>query len=168
MIDELADAIASTHQNTHHLALVGIANGGIPLALDMQKKLEKKMGRSLPLGTVNISFQRDDIGRNPIPKMAEHTSLPFAIDQSSILLIDDVLFTGRTVRAGMNEIFDQGRPARIELAILYDRGDRRLPIEPNFKGFSEKLDPRDTVKVHIDPEDANHHRIDILPHEQRV
>ena len=90
--------------------------------------------RRPPLGFIDVSFYRDDIGRNGLKPEVKRTELPFDVEGATIVLVDDVLYTGRTVRAAMNELFDYGRPARVELAVLVDRGGRELPVEPTYVG----------------------------------
>jgi pyrimidine operon attenuation protein/uracil phosphoribosyltransferase len=102
------------------------------------------------LGVVDIAFHRDDIGQRPIPLTSASTDLPFAIDEATIILADDVYFSGRTARAALNEIFDQGRPAQIELAVLCERSGRRLPIVPDHVGFVLETTPEQRVEVKLD------------------
>lgn len=164
-IDALVDKLATTHRECKNLVVAGIANGGIALAHCITAKLSAKLGREIPCGTVNITFQRDDIGQKPIPKITEPTELPFDIRNTTLLLVDDVLFTGRTARAALNEIFDQGRPSRVELVILFDRGNRRLPIQPDHVAFTQTLDAKANVRVTIDCKQPDHNLIEIIPHE---
>lgn len=133
-----------------HLAVIGIANGGIDLARCLARKLSESLGRSVPCGIANIAFQRDDIGQKPIPKIAAPTEFPFSMNRATVLLVDDVLFTGRTVRAALNEIFDQGRPAQVKLITLFDRGNRRLPVHADYTGFQQATDPQAKVQVRFD------------------
>ena len=145
--------------------VVGIANGGLQMTDYFSQRLQDALGQSIPKGVVNTAFQRDDIGQQPIPKMGNPTELPFDVNNANIFLIDDVLFTGRTVRAAINEIFAQGRPASVKLVILYDRGHRKLPIQPDFIGFRHHVDPRHTVRVNINNENFSENCIEIIPHE---
>ncbi|MHB1101021.1 MAG: bifunctional pyr operon transcriptional regulator/uracil phosphoribosyltransferase PyrR [Burkholderiales bacterium] len=116
--------------------LVGIHTGGAWLA----EELHRMLGLSTPLGMLDISFYRDDFERIGLHPEVKPSDIPFDVDGADILLVDDVLFTGRTVRAAINEIFDYGRPARIRLAVLVDRGGRELPIEARFTGIRLDLD----------------------------
>jgi len=109
--------------------VLGIANGGIPLA----RRLGARLGIRR-VGDLDISFHRDDIGKHPIPKEFTPTLLPGDVNGASVLLVDDVLFSGRTVKAALDELFDHGRPGRVELAVLVDRGSRTLPIVADFSG----------------------------------
>jgi pyrimidine operon attenuation protein / uracil phosphoribosyltransferase len=108
--------------------LVGIWSGGAWLA----ERLQVDLGRSGAAGVISSTLHRDDFGSRGMASGTDATKLPFAIDGSRILLIDDVLYTGRTIRAVINELYDFGRPARVELAVLVDRGGRELPIQPAF------------------------------------
>jgi pyrimidine operon attenuation protein/uracil phosphoribosyltransferase len=149
-LENLVEQIVARHRDTADLAVAGIANGGIAFSRKLTQQLALRLCRDVPLGVVNIAFHRDDIGQHPIPLQSMATDLPFAIDDATIILADDVQFTGRTARAAVNELFDQGRPARVELAVLCERGGRRLPIVPDYVGF--KLDTTDAqrVEVHLD------------------
>jgi pyrimidine operon attenuation protein/uracil phosphoribosyltransferase len=160
-IHNLATDLADMHAETENLCIVGIANGGVPLARSLQVKLAAKLGKDIPYGTADISFHRDDIGHNPIPKETGSTQILADVEGATILLVDDVLFTGRTARAAINEVFDLGRPDRLELVILYDRGGRKLPVQPDYRAFHHEH-PRETrVSVTLDPENPANHRIEI-------
>ena len=160
-IDNLAEDLADLHSETSQLSIVGISNGGIPLAKVLQSKISSKLERDIPLGVVDISFHRDDIGRNPIPKEMEITNILTGVDGATILLVDDVLFTGRSVRAAINEIFDLGRPDRVELVILYDRGGRKLPIQADHRAFYYEHKREDLIDVTLDPEKPENHNFKI-------
>jgi pyrimidine operon attenuation protein/uracil phosphoribosyltransferase len=148
-LERLAAGIFERHAATAELWLVGIANGGVPVAARLRKALEAR-GRPVRLGTVDISFHRDDIGRNPIPKESTPTSLPGDVTGATVVLVDDVLFTGRTVKAALDELFDHGRPSRVELAVLADRGGRTLPIAADYAGLSVTAAAGETVAVVLD------------------
>ena len=123
--------------------LVGIHTGGVWIA----ERLRPLLGINEPLGSLDISFYRDDfsrIGMNPQVKPSE---LPFDVDARHIILVDDVLYTGRTIRAALNEIFDYGRPDSVLLATLVDRGGRELPIEPNAVGVRIELASDENIKL---------------------
>lgn len=112
------------------VALIGIHSGGAWIA----ERLHRDLALARPLGTLSTAFHRDDYGRRALPAEMKATALPFEVAGADIVLVDDILYTGRTVRAAMNELFDYGRPARIELAVLLDRGGRELPIEARYCG----------------------------------
>lgn len=131
----LADKLRSAvKENT---ALVGIHTGGAWLA----ERLHRELGLSLPLGTLDISFYRDDFDRIGLHARVKPSDIPFEVEGGDIILVDDVLYTGRTIRAAMNELFDYGRPSRIQLAALIDRGGRELPIAPQYIGAVLELPP---------------------------
>jgi len=130
-------------------ALVGIHSGGAWVA----QKLWQQLGGALPLGTLDISFYRDDFSSVGLHPQVRPSDIPFAVDDAHIILIDDVLHTGRTVRAAMNELFDYGRPAAIELAVLIDRGGRELPIAADLVGAHLDLAPNQNIQVTLDPND---------------
>ena len=137
--------------------MLGIANGGIPVARRLCARLGIKR-----VGDLDISFHRDDIGKHPIPKEFTPTLLPGDVNGASVLLVDDVLFTGRTVKAALDELFDHGRPATVELAVLVDRGGRRLPVAPDFVGMSLAAADDEDVVVTLGDVPARD-RIDIRP-----
>ena len=110
------------------IRLVGIVSGGAWIA----ERLARDLGVTAPVGALDVSFYRDDFARQGLKSSVKPSHIPFDVQGADIVLVDDVLFTGRTVRAAMNELFDYGRPARIELAALIDRGGRELPIQPAF------------------------------------
>lgn len=111
-------------------ALVGIHTGGVWLA----ERLHHEMAGALPLGTLDVSFYRDDFDKIGLHSQVERSKIPFEVEGAHILLVDDVLHTGRTIRAAINELFDYGRPASISLAALVDRGERELPIAAQYTG----------------------------------
>jgi pyrimidine operon attenuation protein/uracil phosphoribosyltransferase len=130
LIVRLADAIAPTL--TPDTVIVGIHTGGVWVA----ERLHAMLKCTLPLGTLDISFYRDDFSRIGLHPQVKPSSLPFDLEGRDILLVDDVLHSGRTVRAAMNELFDYGRPASIRLAVLVDRGGHELPIRPDYTGLT--------------------------------
>jgi pyrimidine operon attenuation protein / uracil phosphoribosyltransferase len=144
-IERLAAAISEQHPPTDRLLLLGIANGGIELARRLAKPLKARTG------TLDISFHRDDIGQNPIPKEFAPTQIPADVNGAAVILVDDVLFSGRTVKAAMDELFDHGRPAKVELAVLVDRGGRLLPIAADFVGLRLDVAAQEKVVVTLQP-----------------
>jgi pyrimidine operon attenuation protein/uracil phosphoribosyltransferase len=125
------------------LLVIGIHTGGVWIA----ERLRQRLGVTAPLGELNIAFYRDDFSRIGIHPEVRPSRLPFTIDDRHLILVDDVLHTGRTIRAAMNEIFDWGRPASISLAVLVDRGGRELPIQPDVAGKSLGLKDGQHVKL---------------------
>lgn len=129
----LAEEIVERHRGTEGLLLVGIRRGGVPLAELLAKLLLEQTGCVIPVGSVDISLYRDDASTSlPNPRIGP-TQLPIAIEGRKVVLCDDVLFTGRTVRAAVDALLDYGRPAQIELAVLLDRGGRELPIQADYR-----------------------------------
>jgi pyrimidine operon attenuation protein/uracil phosphoribosyltransferase len=164
-IERLAAAIEARHGRASGLLLLGIANGGIPLARRLGARLGIKR-----VGDLDISFHRDDLGRHPVPKEFTPTLLPGDVNGATVVLVDDVLFTGRTVKAALDELFDHGRPAKVELAVLVDRGDRRLPIVADFTGTSVSAAGDKDVLVTL-RDDPSLDRIEIrprAPHDRRA
>ncbi len=123
--------------------LVGIHTGGVWLA----ERLHQALGIQLPLGTLDVSFYRDDFNKKGLRRNVKSSDIPFDIDGCNLVIIDDVLYTGRTIRAAMNELFDYGRPASIRLAALVDRGGRELPVAADFVGATMTVPPEDTVEL---------------------
>ena len=148
-IERIASAIATRHATTDRLLLLGIANGGIVLAARLAERL-KKAGLRPGTGTIDISFHRDDIGRNPIPKEFSPTIIPHDVNGATVILVDDVLYSGRTVKASLDELFDHGRPTRVELAVLDDRGGRRLPDSADYTGLTVAATEAEKIVVSLD------------------
>jgi pyrimidine operon attenuation protein/uracil phosphoribosyltransferase len=115
------------------VALVGIHRRGAPLATRLQRLISEVVGQEIPLGSIDIAFYRDDLATREAPEVRA-SDLPFRLDDHTVVLVDDVLYTGRTVRAAIEALFDYGRPARVQLAVLADRGHRELPIRPDYVG----------------------------------
>jgi pyrimidine operon attenuation protein / uracil phosphoribosyltransferase len=147
-IDRLALAISNRHPRAEKLLLLGIANGGVILAKRLAEKLPNTRA-----GTLDISFHRDDISRHPIPKEFAPTHIPVDVHGATVILVDDVLFSGRTVKAALDELFDHGRPTKVELAVLIDRGHRRMPLAADYVGLT--LTTLATQKVVVTLDDAN-------------
>ncbi|MCF7688884.1 MAG: bifunctional pyr operon transcriptional regulator/uracil phosphoribosyltransferase PyrR [Cephaloticoccus sp.] len=150
-INRLAESISLRHPTPRSLILLGIANGG----LELTRRLAAKLGVTRT-GTIDISFHRDDIGLNPIPKELVPTCISTDVQGATVILVDDVLFSGRTVKAALNELFDHGRPGKVELAVLVDRGGRKLPVAPDYAGLILDPDPADKVVVRLDPTTPQH------------
>jgi pyrimidine operon attenuation protein / uracil phosphoribosyltransferase len=132
-------------QASENVALVGIFTGGVWLAERLREAL------SVPMGTLDVSFYRDDFGTRGLSPNAKRSDIGFEVQGRHIILVDDVLYTGRTIRAAMNELFDYGRPASIRLAVLVDRDRRELPIAAQFVGATLSLPEDDTLVLERDP-----------------
>ena len=161
-IEKIAGDIAATHSGTKTLVLAAVANGGIALSELLRDRLLESHGLQTHSATIDISFHRDDIGVNPISKEVESTSLVQNPEDATIILIDDVIFSGRSVRAALSEVHALGRPQKVELAVLVDRGNRRLPIEPNYRGISESTTIDEKVEVHLFQKNPEKSHVDIL------
>ena len=154
---KLAGDIVSCHASTREkvsLVLIGIHRRGVPLAKRLKAIIEKKIKRNLPLGTLDITLYRDDldtVGHLPIVK---NTDIPFDLTDKSVVLVDDVLFTGRTIRSALNELAEFGRTRRIQLAVLIDRGHRELPICADYVGKSVQTRPDEIVMVRLKETDG--------------
>ena len=143
----MALEILETRRRTEDLALVGIHSRGVYLAKRLQANIFELDDVQLATGDIDITLYRDDwtqIDQQPIVKATE---IPFSVDGKEIILVDDVLFTGRTIRAAMDALIDFGRPNRIELAVLIDRGHRELPIQGNYTGKYVKTKRSETINV---------------------
>lgn len=141
MADELQVRIQSLA--SEDVLMIGIHTGGVWIA----QRLNQRLNLSQPLGTLDISFYRDDFSRIGMNPQVKPSTLPVAVEDRHIILVDDILHTGRTIRAAMNEIFDYGRPASILLAVLGERSGRELPIQPDVVGTHLSLDSHEHVKL---------------------
>jgi len=143
LIDKMAGEIKQQLTVDARTVMVGIHTGGVWVAQALQRKLALQE----PLGVLDISFYRDDFTRIGMNPQVRPSSLPFSLDARPIILVDDVLHTGRTIRAAMNELFDYGRPASVTLAVLVERSGRELPIQANVVGLHLPLGPGEHVKL---------------------
>lgn len=153
-LSRIASEIIEANGGTEEVALVGIRSRGVPLALRLSERLAKAEGRPIPVGALDITLHRDDLlaaGRQPI---VQSTEIPFGVEAKVIVLVDDVLFTGRTVRAALDALVALGRPRKIQLAVLVDRGGRELPIDANFVGRAADVGPGEEVKVRLKETDG--------------
>lgn len=165
VIQRIAHEIVERNKGTEDLALIGIRRRGVPLAERVRKAIQQIEGVEVPLGVLDITLYRDDLRTISPQPLVRSTKLPFEIEDRVLVLIDDVLFTGRTVRAALEAIMDYGRPRVIQLAVLVDRGHRELPIRADFVGKNVPTSHRENVTVHLremDKEDV------ILIEEQEV
>jgi pyrimidine operon attenuation protein / uracil phosphoribosyltransferase len=137
------------------IALVGIHTRGVPLARRLRRLIEERAGVSVPLGAVDITFHRDDVsvrgGEAPLhaQPVVRATELDFPPEGTTCILVDDVLYTGRTIRAAIEALFDYGRPARVQLAVLVDRGHRELPIRPDYVGKNLPTSHGERIQVQL-------------------
>src|ERR687885_313950 len=135
------------------LAIVGIHRRGAVLAARVHALVEGLLDAPVPLGDIDISFYRDDVGIRPAP-VVHASHIEFPVDATTVVLVDDVLYTGRTVRAGIDALFDYGRPHRVQLAVLTDRGHRELPIRPDYVGKNLPTARAERVNVRVEELDG--------------
>jgi pyrimidine operon attenuation protein/uracil phosphoribosyltransferase len=153
IITESAKAIFSDIEKTDNFAIIGIHTRGVELADRIRRELEKLSGKEIKHGTLDISFYRDDLTtRGKLPVLKE-TLIEFNINKKNILLVDDVLFSGRTTKAALETLTTFGRPFTIKLFVLVDRGGRELPIQPDYCGFKVDTTQDDQVKVRLSATD---------------
>src|SRR5437764_4259751 len=139
-LSRIAHEIIEANPDLDEIALVGIQTRGVPLARRLARLIEERAGAAPDLGAVDITFYRDDVhvrgGEAPLhaQPVVRETQLDFPLEGRTVVLVDDVLYTGRTIRAAIDALFDYGRPARVQLAVLVDRGHRELPIRPDYIG----------------------------------
>jgi pyrimidine operon attenuation protein/uracil phosphoribosyltransferase len=148
----IAHEIAERNEQSTEVALVGIPVGGDVLAARLGKILEDIWKHPVPVGVLDVSMHRDDLDRRAAPKVYP-TVMPFDVNGKTIVLVDDVLFSGRTTRAAMDALNDFGRPKKIQLAVLVDRGHRELPIRADFVGKNVPTAPDEKVSVHVGEKD---------------
>ena len=139
---------------SQQLAIVGIHRRGAPLAARLRELVADLLGADLPLGDVDIAFYRDDVALRPSAPVVHASHIDFPLEARTIVIVDDVLYTGRTVRAAIDAIFDYGRPARVQLAVLADRGHRELPIRPDYVGKNLPTAREEHVNVRVEELDG--------------
>src|SRR5258706_6587646 len=153
-LTRIAHEIVERHREIARLVLVGIRTRGVPLAQRLQAKVKGIDGTELPLGILDINLYRDDITWVGPSAILKETIIHFPIDERRVILVDDVLFTGRTVRAALDGLMDFGRPKSIELAVLVDRGHRELPIRADYVGKNVPTSLEEMVQVLLHEEDG--------------
>jgi pyrimidine operon attenuation protein / uracil phosphoribosyltransferase len=153
-IRRIALQVLEKNHEARGLAIVGIYTCGVDVARRIHRIIEKHAAQPVPFGSLDINLYRDDwslISQNPVVKT---TDLPFEVDHTNLILVDDVIFTGRTIRAAMDAIMDYGRPETIQLAALVDRGGRELPIQPDFVGMTTTIQANERIKVLLAGDDG--------------
>jgi pyrimidine operon attenuation protein/uracil phosphoribosyltransferase len=156
-ITRIAHEILEKNKGTEGLVLVGIRRRGVPLAERLARQIEAIEGRRIPVGSLDITLYRDDLTLRSDHPVVHRTEVPFSVQGKKVVLVDDVLYTGRTVRAALDAIMDLGRPALIQLAVLVDRGHRELPIRADYVGKNVPTSRREIIHVKLretDDEDA--------------
>jgi len=155
-LTRMAHEIVERNRDLRDLALVGIRTRGVPLAARLRANLREITGQDLPVGALDITLYRDDLMRQAVAPqpLVRRTEIPFSIDDRKILLVDDVLYTGRTVRAGLDALIDFGRPKAIQLVVLVDRGHRELPIKADYVGKNVPTSARESIRVRLQETDG--------------
>ncbi len=152
-LHRLAHEIVEKSGGTNDLALVGIRRRGVPLAERLVRIVRSASGAEIPVGALDITLYRDDLSMVAPQPVVQSSEIPFSVDDQVIILVDDVLYTGRTIRAAMNGLFDLGRPRRVQLCVLIDRGHRELPIEASFVGRYVQTSDTEIIEVRLDEVD---------------
>jgi pyrimidine operon attenuation protein/uracil phosphoribosyltransferase len=150
-LTRIAHEILERNRGLDELALVGIRTRGVPLARRLARALKEINGDDVPTGALDITLYRDDLMRHPVgpQPLVRRTEIPFSIDDRKILLVDDVLYTGRTIRAALDALIDFGRPRAIQLIALVDRGHRELPIKADYVGKNLPTSLKQSVQVRL-------------------
>jgi pyrimidine operon attenuation protein/uracil phosphoribosyltransferase len=143
----LAHEVLERTTELEKLVFIGVRRRGVPLAHRLGQKIESLEGRKIPVGILDINLYRDDLSTVASQPVVNATDIPFSVTGKDVILMDDVLYTGRTVRAALDALFDQGRPARVQLLVLVDRGWRELPIEASFVGRKVQTDANEIIEV---------------------
>ena len=149
VLSRLTHEILEKNKGAEDIVLVGIMTGGVPLSKFIKEKVQAIEGVDVPSGYVDITLYRDDLSRAGYQPRLKRTEIPFSIDEKKVILGDDVLFTGRTIRAAMDALIDFGRPKNIQLAVLVDRGHRELPIRADYVGRNVPTSRNETVDVMV-------------------
>ncbi|NOY65423.1 MAG: bifunctional pyr operon transcriptional regulator/uracil phosphoribosyltransferase PyrR [Nitrospirae bacterium] len=148
-LSRIAHEIVEKNRDLAQLCLIGIQRGGVHLARRLAGKIREYEGHMVPCGSLDISLYRDDINIRKEQPVVRRTEIDFDINDKTVILVDDVLFTGRSIRAAMDALMDMGRPSRIQLAVLIDRGHRELPIRPDFVGKNVPTSLKEIIEVQL-------------------
>ena len=151
-LTRIAHEIAERNEQSAEVALIGIPKGGVPLAQRLEKILAEIWGHPVPTGSLDVSMHRDDLDRRAAPNI-HPTEIPFDVNGKTVVLVDDFLFSGRTTRAALDALNDFGRPKKIQLAVLIDRGHRELPIKADFVGKNVPTAASEKVQVRLGEKD---------------
>lgn len=152
-LKRISHEILERNKGCENICLIGIKRRGIPIAQKIAENILAIEGKEVPIGTLDIKYYRDDLVRQSEEPVIHKTQIPFDIHGKTVILTDDVLFTGRTVRAAMEALMEHGRPARVQLAVLIDRGHRELPIRGDYIGKNVPTSRSEHIEVNIPPYD---------------
>ena len=155
-LTRIAHEIVERNKGIEDVALIGVRRRGVPIAKRIARSLREITGQDLPTGALDITLYRDDLMRHVVgpQPVVRRTEIPFSIDERRILLVDDVLYTGRTTRAALDALIDFGRPRSIQLIVLVDRGHRELPIKADYVGKNLPTAPDESVQVRLQETDG--------------
>ena len=154
VLTRVAHEIVEKNKGTAELVLVGLRSRGVDLARRLSERLKEIDGVDVPVGALDITLYRDDLGKGGPQPAVRRTEIPFSIENKKVILVDDVLYTGRTIRAAMDGLMDLGRPRTIQLAVLVDRGHRELPIRADYVGKNVPTAKTEQVQVMLQEEDG--------------
>jgi pyrimidine operon attenuation protein/uracil phosphoribosyltransferase len=157
----LAHEVVERTSGAVNLGMIGIRRRGVPIAQRLAKAIQGVTGKQIPIGVLDITLYRDDLSLVAAQPVVQSTDIPFEVDGMDLILVDDVLYTGRTIRAAMNGLFDLGRPKRIRLCVLIDRGHRELPIEASFIGRRVETSDTEIIEVRLNEVD-NEERVMVM------
>jgi len=153
-ITRLAHEIIERFPGGRNLVLIGLRTRGVTLAERLRRLIEAAEGVGIPLGALDITLYRDDVGRIEHQPVVQGTDIQFDVSAKEVILVDDILYTGRTARAALDALMDLGRPKRIQLAVFIDRGGRELPIQPDFVGKVLSVRPEQRIKLRLQDVDG--------------
>ena len=145
----MAHEIVERNHSVENISIIGLQTGGEPFATKLAELLSEISGTTVPRGLLDVSFYRDDLSRNPIPKSTA-TTIDHDLTDRTVVLVDDVLFTGRTIRSALNALSDWGRPRSVQLAVMIDRGHRELPIRPDYVGKNLPTSLDEAIVANLD------------------
>ncbi|MGH7382167.1 MAG: bifunctional pyr operon transcriptional regulator/uracil phosphoribosyltransferase PyrR [Candidatus Methylomirabilales bacterium] len=163
VLTRVAHEIVEKNKGAADLVLIGLRSRGVDLARRLSQRLKEIDGVDVPVGALDITLYRDDLGKGGPQPAVRRTEIPFSIENKKVVLVDDVLYTGRTIRAAMDGLMDLGRPRTIQLAVLVDRGHRELPIRADYVGKNVPTAKTEQVQVMLQEEDGVD-RVVILDH----
>lgn len=150
ILSRMAHEIIEKNKGTENLCIVGIQRGGVHLAKRISARIRSIEGVDVPVGSLDISLYRDDLGMRKGHPMVRKTDIPWDLTEKKIILVDDVLFTGRSIRAAMDALMDFGRPSQIQLAVLLDRGHRELPVRADYVGKNIPTSRGENIEVQLE------------------